>query len=358
MNKIWIVIISLVPSILVAKTMTAESVVFCEDLQPRSANLLFEPTKILKVQRANQSQVFEEGVDFTVDGNRLTLTENSRIPLLQHYRDTRDEKRYRFKFNRSKGFIYSPGGVTKHNDYDVEVTYEYEKGDYADFFEGISRSDSLKVFNKLNAGKPVTVAFFGDSITVGAQASGFHKRLKAAPARDGYPLLVFKDLQKRFPKAEMRYVNPSVGGKTSAWGVAQAAGVAAENPDFLVIAFGMNDSSGRVPSEKYLANTQEIIDIARQANPEVSVLLVAEFSPNPNLPNANYDLRKENCAGLFAMQQKNKNCAVVDVGAVSRAMVERKKFVDMSGNNINHPNDFLHQVYADAILAALLGPER
>ena len=44
MNKIWIVIISLVPSILVAKTMTAESGVVFEDLQPRSANLLFYPT--------------------------------------------------------------------------------------------------------------------------------------------------------------------------------------------------------------------------------------------------------------------------------------------------------------------------
>ena len=84
MNKIWIVIISLVPWVLVAKTMTAESVVFCEDLH-RVRRCYFRQN--LESSRANQSQVFEEGVDFTVDGNRLTLTENSRIPLLQHYRD-------------------------------------------------------------------------------------------------------------------------------------------------------------------------------------------------------------------------------------------------------------------------------
>ena len=44
------------------------------------------------------------------------------------------------------------------------------------------------------------------------------------------------------------------------------------------------------------------------------------------------------------MQQKNKNCAVVDVGAVCEDG-QPKKFVDMSGNNINHPNDFLHLIY-------------
>jgi len=57
-----------------AKTMTAESLVFCSDLQARSANLIFELTKILKIQRANQSQVFEEGIDFTVNGRTLKLT--------------------------------------------------------------------------------------------------------------------------------------------------------------------------------------------------------------------------------------------------------------------------------------------
>lgn len=36
-------------------------------------------------------------------------------------------------------------------------------------------------------------------------------------------------------------------------------------------------------------------------------------------------------------------------------MVELKKFCDISGNNVNHPNDFMYQVYADALLHVFEG---
>jgi len=34
-------------------------------------------------------------------------------------------------------------------------------------------------------------------------------------------------------------------------------------------------------------------------------------------------------------------------------LLKRKAFKDMSGNNINHPNDFLIRIYAQTILSAL-----
>jgi len=333
--------------------MKAESVVFCKDLQPRTANLLFEPTKIIKVQRATRSQVYKEGVDFTLEGRTLRLTKNSRIPVLKYFSQTRDEKVYRFK--EPGGFIYSPGGVTKHNDYDIEVTYEYQEGDYADLIKECAESDALTVFKKLAASKPVTISFFGDSITVGAKASGALS-VKAKPQRDGYPRLVFNALQKKYPDADMNYINKAVGGKETSWGLKNIPVIVETKPDLLVLAFGMND--GQKTSKAYLKNTRKMVAMVRKKNPEVSLLLVAEFSPNPNLNGARYAWRKENRDGLFSMQKELKNCAVVDVGVVSRAMVKRKKFCDLSGNNVNHPNDFLHQVYADAALRALFLGEK
>jgi len=335
------------------KVMRDESVVFCKDLQPHAANLLFAPTKIITVQRANRSQVYKEGVDFILKGRTLTLTKGSRIPVLKYFSEARDDSVYRFK--EPDGFIYSPGGVTKHNDYDIEVTYEYRKGNYADLFRGCARSDALTVCKKLAASKPVTICFFGDSITVGAQASGALP-VKAKPQRDGYPRLVFNALQKKYPDADMKYFNKAVGGKETTWGLSNMPAIVDTNPDLLVLAFGMND--GSKSSKAYLQNTREMVATVRKKNPDVSILLVAEFSPNPNLGLAKYILRKENRDGLFAMQKELKNCAVVDVGVVSRAMVERKKFCDLSGNNVNHPNDFLHQVYADAAFRALVLGER
>lgn len=337
-----------------AKTMTAESLVFCSDLQARSANLLFEPTKILKVQGANQSQVFEEGIDFTVNGRTLELTDDSRIPVLQYFRDTKDSKLYRFK--EPAGFIYSPGGVKKHNDYDIEVSYEYAEGDYDAFFKNCGQSDSLHVFERLKKGEPVCVAFLGDSISAGAQASGAFL-VTAKPNRPGYTKLVFNALQKHYPDAPMRYLNQSSGGKTTTWALTQAPALAAEKPDLLVLAFGMNDATGaRTSSRTYLQNTRKLVRMFREANPNSSILLVAEFSPNPNLKQfAQPALRKANRDGLFALQKELENCAVVDVGSVTRPIVARKKFCDVSGNNVNHPNDFLHQVYADAVLRVLQG---
>ena len=35
-------------------------------------------------------------------------------------------------------------------------------------------------------------------------------------------------------------------------------------------------------------------------------------------------------------------------------MLRRKNYLDLSGNGANHPNDFLHRIYAQRILEVLL----
>ena len=37
------------------------------------------------------------------------------------------------------------------------------------------------------------------------------------------------------------------------------------------------------------------------------------------------------------------------------ALLQRKKFIDVTGNNINHPNDYLSRVYAVTLLQTLAG---
>jgi acyl-CoA thioesterase I len=48
--------------------------------------------------------------------------------------------------------------------------------------------------------------------------------------------------------------------------------------------------------------------------------------------------------------------ALVDMTAVWQKLMERKKFADMTGNGVNHPNDYGHRLYAQAILALLVEP--
>jgi hypothetical protein len=48
--------------------------------------------------------------------------------------------------------------------------------------------------------------------------------------------------------------------------------------------------------------------------------------------------------------------ALADVTSLWQEMLRRKREVDLTGNGVNHPNDFGHRVYAQAILALLVEP--
>ncbi|WDE97163.1 SGNH/GDSL hydrolase family protein [Lentisphaera profundi] len=324
--------------------MRNESLVFCSDLQARKARLLFDPIKLLSVKRADGSADFVEGEDYLVSADGwLTLTANSRIPVLNYYSKTMDRVLYRFVDVKGKAF-YSPGGTRKHSDWDIVVSYTHAKGSLDEMAAG-SRASSLTVpLEKLRDKLPLNVTFFGDSITFGAQASSLGKGV--FPYAPAYPIQLVDALKKRFEYEGIHYANKAVGGKTTLWGVKEIKQLMATKPDLVVLAFGMNDGSGGVATSKYKENTETMIEALRLANPDVGIVLVAEFSPNPEWGNANYERRKQNRDALYELYSKYDNMAFVDVGAVSRQIASRKKFQDFSGNNINHPNDFMHAVYA------------
>jgi hypothetical protein len=48
--------------------------------------------------------------------------------------------------------------------------------------------------------------------------------------------------------------------------------------------------------------------------------------------------------------------ALVDLTSIWSEMLKRKREVDLTGNGVNHPSDFGHRVYAQAILALLVAP--
>ena len=49
---------------------------------------------------------------------------------------------------------------------------------------------------------------------------------------------------------------------------------------------------------------------------------------------------------------------MADLTTLWGELLERKRDCDLTGNGVNHPNDFGHRVYAQAILGLLIGPCR
>ena len=45
--------------------------------------------------------------------------------------------------------------------------------------------------------------------------------------------------------------------------------------------------------------------------------------------------------------------AMADLSSVWEAMLSRKPFLDLTGNGVNHPNDFGHRLYAEVIFSLL-----
>ena len=89
--------------------------------------------------------------------------------------------------------------------------------------------------------------------------------------------------------------------------------------------------------------------VMRAACPDCDVICVATMTANETWQHAAPDLYPAYLEQLLTLRVPG--LAVADVTSIWTWIVERKKFLDLTGNGVNHPNDFGHRLYADVILA-------
>jgi lysophospholipase L1-like esterase len=205
----------------------------------------------------------------------------------------------------------------------------------------------VRIRAKLKAGSPVKLLTLGDSISTGANASG---SAGAPPMQPGYHGLVARGLEARFG-SKVTEKNLSVGGMDSAWGLKQVPAVLAEAPDVVLLAFGMNDASGRRKTEDFVKIIKQTIDQIQAARPECDVIVISPMTANPEWSHAAPELYPAYAKALGALS--GPGCALADVTSVWTAVLEKKPYLCLSGNGLNHPNDFGHRLYADVVLAAI-----
>jgi lysophospholipase L1-like esterase len=128
--------------------------------------------------------------------------------------------------------------------------------------------------------------------------------------------------------------------------------VSEHKPQLMIVAFGMNDASGR-PAAEYQANIDKLIKSVRERSPECEFILVA-----PMLGNRNWVALKPELFPAYRDKLKEltgPGIALADLTSIWEVFLERKQDWDQTGNGVNHPNDFGHRVYAQ-VIAALLEP--
>ena len=312
-----------------------------------SARLLFVPKAVPRLTKATGDVTYEAGRDFTwqAGGRDIVLTPQSRIPFrTQVLLPPGSPDSIAASRDGKKHLLYGEG----HFFHDQQVIAAYEAAEsWTGPVPAADATGLARTLARLRAKQPVKVVMLGDSISTGANASGV---VGAPPGQMGYPDLVADGLRQRFG-GPVTLTNLSVGGMNAPWGVGQMSAAIAEKPDLFLIAFGMNDASGRCSPAKYRKDIGRMADKMRAARPDCDVICVATMTANPDWQFAAPDLYPAYRDQLLTLRKPG--VAGADVTSVWSWMVARKKFLDLAGNGVNHPNDFGHRLYADVILALL-----
>mgnify|MGYP000062533321 FL=1 len=330
-----------------------------------SAPFLYRPETVLKIESYDGTQAYELGGDCVVKDGRLALAEGSRIPHTgwdTFYHPTEEEARRELESRtEALGFgpvattdgrflnlsaIGNPSYITR---WQLAVTYETNEVWTGPRPESAEKK-LPRFFGKALSGEPVTIVLYGDSISCGCDSSGLYG---LPPGQPIWPKLLEESL-KAYYKGPVRLVNTSVGGQDSDWAIRSAMERAcAYEPDLVILGFGMND---RCSGQEYLEKTRRLRGSIRSSCPDAEYVLMATTLPNELTATAPFWFQAHQGDQAEALWQlEEEGTAVADVQNVQRALMKRKRYFDITGNMLNHPNDYLARIQGQ-VLDTLLKP--
>lgn len=336
-----------------SRTMEGESVLFIQDEaggRPR-ASLLFEPTQILSVSASSGEVTYQEGRDYVwkPGSSEIVLPPGSKIAFRtpQDMRRPAGSQRYRLTHRDGNGEILF-GATHEYHDLQAVVTYAHQGG-WAGPMPSFAGDRLPRTVKRLSEKQALTIALLGDSISTGCNASGW---AKVAPFQPPYQDLLVMNLEAAYG-TKVALHNFAVGGTDTAWGLANIGKVIEVKPDLVILAFGMNDAAGR-SADQYQANIRAMLDAVRGARPEAEFILVATMLGNENWTTLRHerfpqyrDALKELCGPGIAL---------ADLTGMWAELLRHKQDWDLTGNGVNHPNDFGHRVYAQVLSSLLIAP--
>lgn len=332
-----------------ADTIVDETAQVIRDGDVASVPLLFKAKKVLSVRATNYSRVFQKGKDWDYKDGKLIFAKNSRVPFF-----TKDS----LVFNQPKPGNSFPGKAPgtyilfAEGSYfaSKQISVTYIKANGEEWDGPVPQFSAGKLPNTialLKGHKGIKVVFYGNSIETGSNASGYEG---APPYMPSWPDQVVYNLKRHYGES-VSYANTSVPGKLAEWGLDSVqTRVVAENPDLVIIGFGMNDGTAKISPDVYRNQIKGIIDAVRAKNPRAEFILIAPMLANPL--SVFSGLQSSYKAELDKLAANG--IVVADITGVHSTLLQHKRYQDMTGNNINHPNDYLVRWYAQFISGLLI----
>ncbi len=347
-----------------------------------SVTLMFTPTdpKEVVVRDITLGITYTYGLDYTISGNKVTRVAGGHLPYLsydEYYMKSPavyngKEQGWQVTLQNGKtedGYSFSGTRYMYYNERyegsEHHVTFTYDKTEAWTGTTFTGDAGAQNFIDTLKTDKEATVFFYGDSITVGCNASGTIHGGMRNPFLPSWTDLTVSYLEKLYG-AEIASYNAAVGGWTTAQGAANMAtkvteaGVNLADVDLFVIAFGMNDPE--TAESEYTSAIKQMINAYYEVNPNGSVLLVSPMQPNTQSRMVAGNQSKWESAlneVKNSSEYASKNVALAKVHTMFGELltVSGKLSRDYLGNNINHPNDFGMRIYAQVVLKTLCGDD-
>ena len=314
------------------------------------------------VRDIHLEKTYQEGKDYVVTARGIKRLKGGELPFWntdEYFSKTYnppvvlevDFEKIEFTFDEKRYIFHSEGADGVRN----YLAVSYQTDDKWQGYVPVQDEKAKSFVQALKTSKKAKIMFYGDSITVGCNASGTEYGGMLKPYLPPWYRLVADCLAERF-NAEIAVENKAVGG----WTVKNGQDAFDErvlphckDTDLLVLAFGMNDTF--TPEEDYIKSTQEMMDKYLSANASGNILLVAPMLPNCQCKGwrKNQEIFENS---LLKIQQNYQNVSVARVTSVIFDMEKTGKPIrDWLANSVNHPTDFCVRIYAQVILQTLLG---
>lgn len=363
-------------------TVYDETVMFLREGQEKA--LLFPIDRILSVTSYDGSVTYREGIDYALTDGKITALTGSGMPIITEkvYYGADSSSILTEKYGNRDVYVHWGEGRVM-TDWQVCVTYTHT-AEWDGFRQACHADVYGRLFGKLERGEDVTVMFYGDSCTYGAASSYAYGY---PPYQYSYAMLVTNALAELFDytvhyvslgkgdtcyvpqkdyvcgtRGTVTFINPSVGGWTSADGVASFDEYAKPyilkyGVDLFVSDIGGNDGSG--PAAITRQNVDTIISRVLELAPDASITVMSTMVANPDSTNGwsgteylQEPMLEKACE---KWSERGVPCALCKMTSMCLSVLDHVEFKDVSGNNVNHPNDFLARIYARTLFQTIVG---
>ncbi|HEY9717002.1 MAG TPA: SGNH/GDSL hydrolase family protein, partial [Trichormus sp.] len=205
------------------------------------------------------------------------------------------------------------------------------------------------LIKKLESGQPVSIVFWGDSISLGYDA-----RTKDA----GYVPVFIAALEKKYPNAKITVHNSGVGGSSSYSRLFKVVPEVFDfKPDLIVIEF-VNDFA--LPARVIGSDYEFVLDTAKEKN--ARVILVTPPQAAPKMARAatwESVADRPYIAILHELARKNEGVALADVFERWRHLPrEGLRAQGLFVNALNHPNNKGHAIIAEELIRCFGPPDQ